>query len=89
MPICETICSWAPSSERPVFQIDTTTNYSTSDYNGFGANAGANNFAWNSPPDGMAADYDYTHKLTVRRFPDPEGLCRRHGTRPPQRDGGL
>ena len=55
-------------SERPVFQLDTTTNYSTSDYNGFGVNSGANNFAWNSPPDGTAADYDYTHKLTVRRF---------------------
>jgi len=56
------------SFERPVFQINTTTNYSTSDYNGFGANAGATNFAWNSPPDGVAADFDYTHKLTVRRF---------------------
>jgi hypothetical protein len=55
-------------SERPVFQLDTTTNYSTSDYNGFGTNAGATNFAWNSPPDGTLADYDYTHKLTARRF---------------------
>ena len=55
-------------SERPVFQLDTTTNYSTSDYNGFDANQGAANFAWNSPPDGTAADYDYTHKLTQRRF---------------------
>jgi hypothetical protein len=55
-------------SDRPVFQLDTTTNYSTSDYNGFDVNAGANNFAWNSPPDGTDADYDYTHKLTVRRF---------------------
>ena len=55
-------------SDRPVFQLDTTTNYSTSDYNGFDTNAGANNFAWNSPPDGTQADYDYTHKLTVRRF---------------------
>ena len=52
-----------------MFQIDTTTNYSSSDYNGFGANAGASNFAWNSPPDGVAADFDYTHKLAVRRFP--------------------
>jgi len=56
-------------SERPVFQLDTYTNYSTSDYNGFSVNKGANNFAWNSPPDGTLADYDYTHKLTVRRFP--------------------
>jgi hypothetical protein len=56
-------------SERPVFQLDTTTNYSTSDYNGFDVNAGAGNFAWNSPPEGVPADYDYTHKLTARRFP--------------------
>ena len=55
-------------SERPVFQLDTTTNYTTSDYNGFDVNTGAANFAWNSPPDGTAADYDYTHKLTARRF---------------------
>jgi hypothetical protein len=55
-------------SERPAFQIDTSTNYSTSDYNGFSSNAGAANFAWNSPPGGTLADYDYTHKLTARRF---------------------
>jgi len=55
-------------SERAVFQLDTSTNYSTSDYNGFGSNAGATNFAWNSPPDGTLADYDYTHKRTIRPF---------------------
>jgi hypothetical protein len=53
---------------RPIFSLDTTTNYSTSDYNGFGANKGATDFAWNSPPDGTDADYDYTHKLTARHF---------------------
>jgi hypothetical protein len=53
---------------RPLYSIDTTTNYSTSDYNGFGANKGAADFAWNSPPTGTDADYDYTHKLTARRF---------------------
>ncbi len=55
-------------SDRPVFQLDTTTNYTTSDYNGFDVNGGADNFAWNSPADGTAADYDYNHKLTARRF---------------------
>jgi hypothetical protein len=55
-------------SNRPVYQIATTTNYSTSDYNGFSANAGAYDFAWNSPPSNVEADYDFTHKLTVRRF---------------------
>jgi hypothetical protein len=55
-------------SGRPVFQIDTTTNYSSSDYNGFGANGGAYDFAWNSPPPNVEADYDFTHKPTVRHF---------------------
>ena len=53
---------------RPVFSLDTTTNYSTSDYNGFGSNKGAYDFAWNSPPSDVAADYDFTHKLTARHF---------------------
>ena len=53
----------------PVYAIDTVTNYSTSDYNGFSGNRGAVNFAWNSPPDGVAADFDYDHKLTRRTFP--------------------
>jgi hypothetical protein len=52
----------------PTYSIDTTTNYSSSDYNGFGLNKAANNFAWNSPPTGTAADFDYTHKLTVRKY---------------------
>jgi hypothetical protein len=55
-------------AQRPVFQIDTTTNYSDSDYNGFSVNAGGADFAWNSPPSDIAADFDFTHKLTVRRF---------------------
>jgi hypothetical protein len=53
---------------RPAFTVATTTNYSTSDYNGFGANKGDYNFGWNSPPTNVDADFDYTHKLTVRRF---------------------
>ena len=56
-------------SDRPVFQLDTTTNYSSSDYNGFDLNTGTANFAWNSPPDAVLADFDYTHKRTIRRFP--------------------
>ncbi|MGP8246485.1 MAG: hypothetical protein ACLQVN_18445 [Bryobacteraceae bacterium] len=52
----------------PVFSIRTSTNYSTSDYNGFFPNKAAYNFGWDSPPSEIAADYDYTHKLTVRHF---------------------
>jgi hypothetical protein len=52
----------------PMFMIDTTTNYSTSDFNAFGMNKGPHNFEWNSPSAGVAADYTYPHKLKVRRF---------------------
>ncbi|HVZ27812.1 MAG TPA: hypothetical protein VG798_04075, partial [Rhizomicrobium sp.] len=54
--------------DAPVYAIDTTTNYSSSDYNGFNSNRGSYDFVWDSPPSGQAADFDYTHKLTQRRF---------------------
>lgn len=42
-----------------VFSVDTDTNYSTSDYNGFRPNPKAtNNFGWNSPPFEVMVDYD-------------------------------
>ena len=54
---------------RAVYAIDTTTNYSSSDYNGFNTGTGAYAFAWNSPPSNtVEADYDWNHKLTARRF---------------------
>ena len=41
-----------------VFSLDTFTNYSSSDYNGFRPNAGAKEaFAWNSPPIEKARDF--------------------------------
>jgi hypothetical protein len=41
-----------------IFAIDTFTNYSSSDYNGFRPNPGAaQSFVWNSPPAGVAADF--------------------------------
>lgn len=36
--------------KRPIFQVKTFTPYSSSDYNGFGPNAVAGNFAWDGPP---------------------------------------
>lgn len=36
--------------KRPVFQVKTFTPYSSSDYNGFGPNPVAGNFAWDEPP---------------------------------------
>ncbi len=53
---------------RPaVFAIETMTNYSTSDYNGFFPNENSEfNFQWNSPPMETAADYD--GERVVRQF---------------------
>jgi hypothetical protein len=53
---------------RPaVFAIDTFTNYSSSDYNGFRANADSDvAFQWNSPPMGTAPDFESDR--VVRRF---------------------
>ncbi len=54
---------WSP----PVFALRTFTNYSTSDYNGFRANPGAEfSYEWDSPPRGVAVDYQ--GPLQVRRF---------------------
>jgi hypothetical protein len=53
---------------RPIlFAIDTHTPYSSSDYNGFHVNEGAeHSFQWNSPPPGGAVDF--TSPRAVRRF---------------------
>jgi hypothetical protein len=53
---------------RPVlFAIDTHTPWSSSDYNGFHVNEGAEySFQWSSPPAGGAVDY--TSAREVRRF---------------------
>ncbi|HEY2009198.1 MAG TPA: hypothetical protein VGH23_09435 [Rhizomicrobium sp.] len=50
----------------PVFDFKTYTNYSSSDFNGFGPNSGvALNFGWTSPAFGTLADYDH---LVTRRY---------------------
>ncbi len=55
-------------SESPeIFVVDTFTNYSSSDYNGFRVNPGAEfSFEWTSPPKGVRADY--AAKREPRRF---------------------
>src|SRR5260370_24146685 len=46
------------NSAPAVFSVNTNTNYSSSDYNGFRLNPGAPfSFQWNSPPWSTAADY--------------------------------
>jgi hypothetical protein len=46
------------NSAPAIFSVNTYTNYSSSDYNGFRPNAGAQvSFQWNSPPWSVPADY--------------------------------
>jgi hypothetical protein len=46
------------NSAQAIFSVNTNTNYSSSDYNGFRPNAGAAySFQWNSPPWSVRADY--------------------------------
>ena len=46
------------NSAPAIFSVNTNTNYSSSDYNGFRPNPGAAfSFRWNSPPANIQADY--------------------------------
>ena len=46
------------NSQPAIFSVNTFTSYSSSDYNGFRPNPGADaSFEWNSPKAGVAADY--------------------------------
>jgi hypothetical protein len=52
---------------KEIFFMDTSTNYSSSDYNGFRPNEGSDpQFAWSSPPFNILADY--TGKRELRKF---------------------
>jgi len=52
----------------PVLNLRTSTNYSSSDYNGFRANPNVEDaFEWNSPPFDVAADYRAA-SLVTRHF---------------------
>ncbi len=60
------------NSAPAIFSVTTFTDYTSSDYNGFRPNRGADvSFQWNSPKAGTRADYtDATHRadLETRRF---------------------
>src|SRR5258708_7362198 len=64
------------NSAPAIFSVNTNTNYSSSDYNGFRSNPGAEiSFQWNSPPLNIQADYSGMLRggpgnpaLEVRRF---------------------
>jgi hypothetical protein len=54
-----------------IFTVNTNTNYSSSDYNGFRPNPGPDVFQWNSPPFGVVAilaDGSSSAKLETRTF---------------------
>jgi len=65
------------NSAPAIFAVSTNTNYSSSDYNGFRPNPGAEfSFQWNSPPWIIPADYSgltggrgARSPLEVRQFP--------------------
>ena len=54
-----------------IFTVNTNTNYSSSDYNGFRPNPGQDAFQWNSPPSGVVAipaDGSSGAKIETRTF---------------------
>jgi hypothetical protein len=63
-----------------IFSVNTNTNYSSSDYNGFRPNAGNESFRWNSPPAGAAAavpaDPASGAKLETRTFATLEAYAK-------------
>jgi hypothetical protein len=64
-------------SAPAIFNINTFTNYTSSDYNGFRPNPGAaTSFQWNSPPFTVAADFS---PLTAGGGGDPEAAGRPQG----------
>jgi len=66
------------NSAPAIFTINTYTNYSSSDYNGFRPNPGAPySFAWNSPPVSVPADFS-----PLLRGGPGGGAAARAGTQP-------
>jgi hypothetical protein len=67
----------------PLFSMITNTNYSSSDYNGFGPLAGDTApFRWDSPPFDVMADYPapaHTPVLQTREFATLEAYSRATG----------
>ena len=56
------------NSAPAIFSVNTFTNYTSSDYNGFRPNPGAPySFEWNSPPWATAADFTPVMRRTRRR----------------------
>ena len=92
------------SETLETFAVETNTNYSSSDYNGFRPNEGAEfSFEWSSPPMSMRANFpgEAGHASTQqqsaarsqarerRRFKTLEGIQRRDRSGRAQRAGRL
>ena len=59
------------NAQAAIFSVNTNTNYSSSDYNGFRPNPGTESFQWNSPPSSVPmilADGSGSAKLETRKF---------------------
>jgi hypothetical protein len=68
-----------PENSAPaILAVNTTTNYSSSDYNGFGLNSGAEfSFQWNSPPWSVPSDYSWLRRAGPGRATSDPALERR------------
>jgi hypothetical protein len=71
------------AGSAPLFSMTTYTNYSSSDYNGFGPAPGSEvAFGWSSPPFGVLADYPapgHSPELEQREFATLETYSRATG----------
>ena len=81
------------NSGPTIFSVNTFTNYSSSDYNGFRPNPGAAvSFRWSSPPNTVVADFagpGHTPRIETREFAALAEYSQRDGTGPAQRGCGL
>jgi hypothetical protein len=71
------------NSTPEIFSVNTYTNYTSSDYNGFRVNPGvAESFEWNSPPWGVAQDFRdlLAAEPGVQTPPDKYLVTRRYAT---------
>jgi hypothetical protein len=69
---------FAQGAFDPVFGVTTSTNYSSSDYNGFRPNSNVeDSFEWSSPPFEKTADYEHApltrHFKTLKEYSEATG----------------
>jgi hypothetical protein len=70
------------NAQAAIFSVNTNTNYSSSDYNGFRPNPGSESFQWNSPPANVAmilSDGTSNAKIETRKFATLEAYAQATG----------